>query len=497
MLRKQFFIFETLIAMAVLVAIDMAFLKNTSVYQNIHPHPYWIVILLIACRYGTVQGVFAGGLAAMVYIAIGANSGEINFSHDVFPRGVFKYPFLFILVGGVLGEIRSIYKKKFLKLDQKHNELQDDFQNLELLHWALTDSKTELEKRIAFQSGTLLNLIEHLNTMETLELDQLYPRCLELLEEHLNVTCSSIYLIQNNRLKLFTRRGKIEQSKLSAEEELTHGMMGEAVTSKRAITINQTSFNDQIAQFRKLDLMMCAPIKRKDGAVLGVINVERIPFFDFTANSVQIFETFCHWISNVVDKAYQFNQLKDRNIADEITGAYNYLYLQKRLSYEVARAKRFNTSLTLVLLQVWKFSEMNDGERKKVLVVLNAIFKHILRQTDIIFKYRDDDTFAIILPCEVSVNVEKMMARLMAKIIERQFNPFQGSDEVLRIKYAISSLQPSEGSYESLIETAEGRLNLSGERRAADVFSDIGYLIRPNASGLEEESKEGSLNKSK
>ena len=70
--------------MAVLVAIDMAFLKNTSVYQNIHPHPYWIVILLIACRYGTVQGVFAGGLAAMVYIAIGANSGEINFSHDVF-----------------------------------------------------------------------------------------------------------------------------------------------------------------------------------------------------------------------------------------------------------------------------------------------------------------------------------------------------------------------------------------------------------------------------
>ena len=108
MLRKYFFIFETLIGMAILVAIDMAFLKNTSVYQNVHPHPYWIVILLIACRYGTVQGVFAGGLAAIAYITIGANSGEINFSHDVFPRGVFKYPFLFILAGGVLGEIRSI-----------------------------------------------------------------------------------------------------------------------------------------------------------------------------------------------------------------------------------------------------------------------------------------------------------------------------------------------------------------------------------------------------
>ncbi|MCH6559651.1 hypothetical protein IH799_04765, partial [candidate division KSB1 bacterium] len=107
MLRKYYFIFETLIGMAILLAIDIAFLKNTSVYQNIHPHPYWIVILLIACRYGTVQGALAGGLTAIVYIAISAKTGEINFSHDVFPRGVFKYPFLFILVGGILGEIRS------------------------------------------------------------------------------------------------------------------------------------------------------------------------------------------------------------------------------------------------------------------------------------------------------------------------------------------------------------------------------------------------------
>ena len=54
MLRKYSFIPETLIGIAILVAIDMAFLKNTGVYQNVHPHPYWIVVLLIACRYGTV-----------------------------------------------------------------------------------------------------------------------------------------------------------------------------------------------------------------------------------------------------------------------------------------------------------------------------------------------------------------------------------------------------------------------------------------------------------
>ena len=82
------------------------------------------------------------------------------------------------------------------------------------------------------------------------------------------------------------------------------------------------------------------------------------------------------------------------------------------------------------------------------------------------------------------------MARLMAQIIECKFNPFQDSDEVLKVKYAMSSLQPSEGSYESLIQTAEERLNFSGQRRAADIFADIGYLLGSNGSGLEKKSKE-------
>lgn len=484
-MRKYFFIFETLIGLAVLVAVNMAFLNNSIAFQNIHPHPYWIVILLIASRYGTLQGVIAGGLAAVTFIALGSTSGHIDFSHDAFPHGAFKYPFLFLLVGGVLGEIRSNYKKKYQRLEKKHNELREDLHDLETLHGAMTESKEELEKRIAFQSSTTLNLIERFNSMQTLELDELYVKCLKLLEEHLNVTSSSIYLIQNNRLELFARRSKTEDSTLPDSVELTYGMMGEVVTGKKVVTINRSN-GVEMSQFDRSDLIMSAPIKRKDDAILGVINIESIPFFDFTTNTVRIFEMLSHWISSLVDKAIQFKKLKDRNIADEITGAYNYFYFEKRLTYEVARAKRFNTALSLVLLQVQKFNEMDEGERRNVLLVLNGLFKNILRQTDIISKYRDDDIFAIILPCQTSAAAEKIMKRLMGEITDFQVKPFEGRDEVLSLKYGLSSLQIKEGSHETLVQTAEERLHLSGQQRASDIFADIKYLLGPNDDEVNE-----------
>lgn len=490
MWRKYAFIFETLVGFAILVAIDMAFLQNSAVYHQVHPHPYWIVIALIASRYGTVPGLFAGGIAALIYISIGATSGVIDFSNDTFPRGMFKYPFLFLLVGGVLGEIRSMYKKKYQKLERKHKEVCYDLKDLGFLHGALKESKQELEKRVAYQSSTMLNLIERFNKMETLKLSELYPQTLEMLEEHLNVTCASIYLIENNRLQLCTRRGNSEHTTLPDTVELTYGMMGEVVTGKRTVTLNRTNFSasestNNLSQFTSTDLLMCAPITRKDGSVLGVINIESLPFFDFTFNSIKIFETISHWISIVIDKSMQFERLKDRNIDDEITGAFNYLYFQKRLDYEVVRAKRFNTPLALMLLKVNKFDEMDQAERNNVLVVLNWLYTHLLRQTDIVSKYKDDDSFAIILPCQTGVDADKIIARVVGEIDNYKLKPFEGSEDLLDLKFGMSVLQRSDGSSESMIQAAEVRLNGLDKQRQADVFSDIQYLLGSDESRVQ------------
>ena len=478
MLRNYYFILETVVGFVLLLVLNTLLFNSAPAYAGVHPHPYWIVILLVASRYGTLQGLFAGITAAFFYIFLNFNSDI--FSNSTFPYGRYVLPFLFVLVGGVIGEIRNMYKKRHEVLQDKYDETSNDLEELGLQHAALKESKHELDKRIVFQSTTMLNLFERLNSLEILEPKSLFSKIPQLINEQLNAEISSVYLIKNNKLKLHTRCGQNEGTKIPDSVELTDGMMGEVVKSKKVIAINRMLKEKEHAKFAKHDLIICAPITRKDESILGVINIEKIRFFDFNDNTLRVFQMFSHWFSVVIDKALQFQQLKDRNIADEITGAYNYLYLQNRLKYEIGRSQRFKQPLSLVLLEVEKFDQMEDGERKNVLVVLNWIFSNILREIDIITKYKNDSTFAIILPGQRSNQTALIIRRLHSEIDKYQLKPFGDNEDILKLNFGTSTLQLSEGSYETLVASAEARLRFGRAQSETEIFDDLQYLMLEN-----------------
>ncbi len=483
MSRKYFFILETLLGFAILLAIDLFLIKNSTAFEHITPHPFWIVVLLIAVRYGTLQGIFAGSFAAVAYVALASGTASAEFSRFSFPHGPYNLPFFFILTGGVLGEIRGWHKKMHDNLQKKYEDKARGLECLSVEHEALCDSKHELDKRVAFQATTMVSLFEKLTNLEQLQPLQLYQNIPDLLADQLNVTRSSVYLLRNNKLEMVARNSNYEDG-LPDVVDLDFGMMGEVVKNKSLVTINQMLAEDH-NEFDAIEQIMAAPILRKDETLLGIINIERIPFFDYNSNSVRIFEVLAYWVSIVADQAMQFERLKDKNIADEITGAYNYPYFQKRLQYEISRAKRFHSSLSLLLLRIKHFDEMNDSERKNVLVVLNWIFDHTLRDVDIIAKYADDNTFSIILPGQNSLESEKITEDLCNEIVNYGMRPFEDRETLLEFEVGLSVLQPSEGGYESLMRTAEERLAAEGQREITPVFDDIHFLLNKTKDSSE------------
>lgn len=495
MIRKYAFVIETYLGFLILILLNILLFKKTAAFIGVQPHPYWIVILLIASRYGTLQGLFAGVVAAVLYLFLGSHAGLLKLSSFNFPHGVYKMPFFFILTGGVLGEIRSFYKTKFMDLKKQHHEKFTQLQDLGVQYAALSESKQELDGRIAFQSTSMLRLFERLNDLEKLELESLYNKIPELIAEQLNVQCSSIYLIKDNQLRCHRRYGQKDKHKLPHTVELTDGMMGEAIKAKKVIAINQMYTEEEMSEYNELGLIMSAPITLKDESIVGVINIEKMPFFDFNSNSVNVFEMLSLWVSMLVDKAVQFQKLKDKNIADEITGAYNYYYFQKCLKYEIARAKRFDMPLSLMLIEVDKFEEMNDEEQKNVLVVLNWIFSNLLRETDIIAKYTNDSTFAVILPGQNNEQGDIIVNRLMKEINNYQLRPFTDEDIILSLKIGLSTLQLSEGSYDSLIKAAEERVKYGGVRNESDIYDDLQYLLNSEKSTDTKNGPQRSLKK--
>lgn len=100
---------------------------------------------------------------------------------------------------------------------------------------------------------------------------------------------------------------------------------------------------------------------------------------------------------------------------DDLTGAYNRRYLEQRLSGEVRRAQREGTAFSICLLDLDRFSEVNDSYGHAVGdAVLVAFMRHaggMLRESDCVGRW-GGEAFIILMPetdleaaCDAGANI--------------------------------------------------------------------------------------------
>lgn len=101
-----------------------------------------------------------------------------------------------------------------------------------------------------------------------------------------------------------------------------------------------------------------------------------------------------------LDNAGRYSIAKDLLNIDELTGLYNYRYLEIALDREIKRAERFDLSMAVIFLDVDMLKVINDtyghliGSR--VLKEVGAVLKKSVREVDIVIRYGGDE-YTIIL----------------------------------------------------------------------------------------------------
>ncbi|KAA3620100.1 MAG: hypothetical protein DWQ05_05060 [Calditrichaeota bacterium] len=459
--RDYFFLLEILIFTAVLHVLNLIFNPEQLGFVGVFPNPHWITVLLIASRYGLLQGLIAGGAAAILYIYFAAQTGIIDFQSMHFPHFGFRIPFLFILAGGIIGEIRSLYKKQKAKLDKDFNATNARLEDLNVLLVAVSTSKQELEKRIATQTSTLLSLFDRLNQIDTSDNKELYLKILDMLVEHLQIQVASIYLMEGNKLKLQVRVDPEHLTQLPDTLNLTDGLIGELVLKKTIVSIHQPDSEKEWTKTGEQPIMMAVPIKRRDESIIGVINIERLPFLVFNHHAMRIFSRIGNWVSTLIDKRLQFQEAEKERILDPESGGntFTYPYFQKRLEYEIARAHRFNSILSLALFRIHRFNEMSRETRNDLYMVLGMIFKKQLSETVIVGRYKWPDTFAIIFTGDDKTKTQQLIENLMQEITNFHFKPFANSHDSLEIRTALSDFQKSYTTVSDFEKAAEKLFN--------------------------------------
>jgi GGDEF domain-containing protein len=454
-MQRFYFLFETLIGLASLVVLNVTFLPAHPAFVDVNPHPYWLIILLVAGRYGPLEGLVIGALTAALYAAWGMTGAALQFEGFGLLTSDFILPIAFLALGWCAGMINKISRRR--SDASPGNEPAPPAEPVRLDTEAL--------------SAAHLSLI----AMRELTLTEFCKKIPGLLRNLLAVQCTSIYLLRNNRLQLQYRedRSGDNVSALPDNVEPDSGVMGEVVRKRRPYFAAPDNDTSQTA------IAMSAPLLNRDNQVFGVLNVEHIRQQDMDGNSQRIFEMLAQWIARSIGHVNR-ERKADEQLADPYTGACSYPYFQKKLRYELARSRRTQTPLTLLLLEVTRFAEMSDKERRNVLIVLDRIFEHTLREIDIICKYNKDNVFAIILPGQNGDAADRAVGRLVTDIDSYQLRPFEHRLEFLALKTGHSVFDPKDGNYTVLFEEAEAQLGTSDINVVHDLFSDIAYLMQTN-----------------
>ena len=158
--------------------------------------------------------------------------------------------------------------------------------------------------------------------------------------------------------------------------------------------------------------------------------------------------------------------LKHENMTDGLLGIKNRRYFDQRLSEEVALSKRYKLPLTVILIDIDYFKNVNDTYGHKigddVLVNLANLIMHEVRDTDIVARYGGEE-IVILMPNSGKKEAENLAERLRSLIEKTTVAKIDSTQEVIQVtaSFGVCSLSTIITDKEALIEEADQALYLA------------------------------------
>jgi len=166
--------------------------------------------------------------------------------------------------------------------------------------------------------------------------------------------------------------------------------------------------------------LLAVPIQTKD-AVLGAFISLAAESKVLTQDDVTTASAIADFTAIALENAGLFSELQRSAITDSLTGVYNTRFFHEVLGRETARADRYSTPLSLLMIDIDTFKLVNDTfghvVGNKVLTQIAKSLEHTVRNTDFVFRCGGDE-FGVVLP---GTDLEGAM-RVAEKILQKVEN---------------------------------------------------------------------------
>lgn len=284
-------------------------------------------------------------------------------------------------------------------------------------------------KRLKQENHQLRELLQAARLVfSTLELNAALDAILKSAQELTHATVTSIALLDEDtgEWSVYAHRGFDKDFLGTARWKPQKGGLTEKILKHKKILIikqrtHQRFFQDPVRVSRKVKTMACVPLIF-EGKVLGILFSDDFTLRGFSEAEQRALTVLATFAATAIDHAKLLRLMKELARTDGLTGLYNYRYFHECLEDEIHRAKRYQRTLSLIMLDVDNFKRFNDTYGHPIgdtiLKKIATIIKESIRDVDLASRYGGEE-FMVMLPETDTVRALPLAERIRREIEKR------------------------------------------------------------------------------
>ncbi len=329
-----------------------------------------------------------------------------------------------------------------------------------------TKPKTESE-RLLQKISTFNELGKALTSSHNI--DEILSVVVEKIQELLEPKNWSLLLVEpeTGKLTFKVAVGDGADKILGTTMKLGEGIAGWVAKEQKPLLVPDVSlekrFSPRVDRMTKFDThsVICVPLVVR-GICHGVIElINNIEESSFSEEDLLLLTTMSDYTAIALENAAFIQRVEELTITDDLTGLYNSRFLQSRIDYEVNRASRFNTDLSMIFLDLDLFKHVNDKHghlmgSKMLKEVAELLIKNT-RNIDMVCRYGGDE-FVILMPETSKKNALLVANKLRNAVKKNEFLTDAGITYRLTSSFGVASYPGDAKSKNELIEMADNAM---------------------------------------
>lgn len=446
-----------------LTAIDIMFIFFSMSYFGQSASHMYIMFFFLIGLLSIIRPVVPVTLAAtafsIAYVVVALTSTFSLKATDVILRCFYIW-----LTGGIGLMIASFMRaseKRLLKTLDVLNERT----------WELESSQSMLE-----------NMYETTRTLASiLDIFELLDEVLNVAQELLRVEKCSVMMIDSNekRLCVYAELSNKKKNIYNPPKYVSERIPGD-IGSLMATRYSERLIIGKDKSKRVMEIPLISHAK-----VLGLLQIEPSANQEFTEKERKNFTILANATAIAMDNALLHMKMQELTIIDELTGLYNYRYFKIKLSDEVRRADRYNQPLSVLMIDVDHFKEINDSQGHQtgniILQEIVSLIKNSVRDVDVVARYGGEE-FVVLLPQTELKHAMTIAERMRRNVAKSYFTNFQGQRDIrATISIGVAMYPDGVSSTEQLLEKVDQamyRAKRDGRNRVVTAKADKHQVIK-------------------